>query len=412
MAVTVRNQHPKLIAAATSDESAGKPKLRATWIDSADELRNFAPEWMEFLDRGTVGHHVHSDPQMIAHQLHPDRAVEPRIVVVWSNGKIACVAPFYRQSGRFQLEFSIWKMLSLPARALRLFGERIVFSQDADQRGCLEIVLETLRARRLATDYLRVDGLERCDPLWRHGIDARMSLDCLNMAPVAMRSEKNHRVNLPETFDQYLATLSPSTRQNLRRTSRRFFDDGQAKIAKITQPSDVDRWIEWRDQIDQQSWQGRTFQPSRDNSELKRSLILHAATLGVLQSYVLLHDDQPVAYEHGYHYRGIYYGLDCAYDQTWFASGPGSVLMFGVIQDLIEERHTTVLDFGLGDMPYKRSFGAMESEASTVFFVPRNRWRYILRLQTMLNSIYDGVRNALVRLGLDRLVRKLVKRRK
>ena len=76
------------------------------------------------------------------------------------------------------------------------------------------------------------------------------------------------------------------------------------------------------------------------------------------------------------------------------------------------DRTIKIYDFGFGDMPYKRKFGNLEHDAAIVYFVPPNLWRYMLRLQTFLNAVYDGVRIALVRLRADTFVRKLIKRQK
>ena len=78
----------------------------------------------------------------------------------------------------------------------------------------------------------------------------------------------------------------------------------------------------------------------------------------------------------------------------------------------MQDNPAQVWDFGFGDLPYKRSFGSVEHDVAIVYFVPANRWRYILKLQTVLNSTYDWVRAALVRLRIDKFVRKLIKRQK
>ena len=391
------------------NQSATTLSFRAKCIETVDELRELLPDWVAFLDRGTIGHHVENDPRMIFLALRQDPALKPLVVVIWKNDHIKCIAPFYLQDGRFKMEISVWQPISLRARILRIFGEQFVFSHDADQRDCIAIVLDVLQARKPAIDYLCVFGLKRCDGLWLHGIDQQLFQSRLQMIPRVMRSEKNHQIQLPENLDQYLASLSPSTRQNLRRTTRRFFEDGRARVVKVDQPCDVAKLLDWLDQIHCNSWQGRTFRRSSRNSDSQRRLLEDVATQGWLQSYVLLHDEQPVAFEHGYRYRGVYYGLDCAYDQNWSSAGPGSILIFLVIQELMTEGGVTALDFGFGDMPYKRSFSNLEHDAATVYFVPRNRWRLILKLQTILNSTYDVLRAALVRLRIDRFFRKLIK---
>jgi CelD/BcsL family acetyltransferase involved in cellulose biosynthesis len=126
----------------------------------------------------------------------------------------------------------------------------------------------------------------------------------------------------------------------------------------------------------------------------------------------LLKDDEPIAYQHGYLYRQVFYRLDCAFAQSNSSEGPGSVLMHCLLENLHETKAANLVDFGFGDLPYKRSLGNVEQKAAVVYFIPPNRWRHVLRLQTAMNCAYDTIRSGLVRFGADTAVRKLIKRQK
>lgn len=64
----------------------------------------------------------------------------------------------------------------------------------------------------------------------------------------------------------------------------------------------------------------------------------------------------------------------------------------------------------IGDQPYKRSFSNREQNAASVYLAPRNRWRMILQVQSVLHAISRVMVRSLIALKLDRASRKLVGR--
>ncbi len=412
MALLLSNSHSAMTATVPAPpapaQSSGELAIASSYVD----LVRLQPTWLEFLAGGTIGDHVENDPRMIVDTARRRPDLQPLIHVVRRGGRIQCIAPLYLEKSRIALEFSVWNVASLWARKLCIWGDRLVFSRDADQRACVTEVLRGLRERIPPFDLLAITGLRQSDSLWVHGIEGGLFQQLAHLSPVLMRAEKNHQILMPPTFDDYLATLSKSTRKNLQRTSRRFFEGGYSTIEKISSPGDVDRLLKWLNEIHRNSWQGRTFGQRPWDDDGQRVLLRGVAENGWLRCYVLLRNDEPVAYEHGYLYNGTYFGLDCAYSQKWADAGPGSILIFSVIQDLAENERARIVDFGVGDLAYKRSFGNSDCDASTVFCAATNQWKRILRMQTMLHAAYDRLRNGLVRVGVDRLVRKAIKRQR
>jgi CelD/BcsL family acetyltransferase involved in cellulose biosynthesis len=219
-------------------------------------------------------------------------------------------------------------------------------------------------------------------------------------------------VRLSNSFASYESSLSTATRQGLRRARRRLFEGNRARVQVISEPDDVPLLIEWMNNVYASSWQAKTFGETHVKHPAERRLLTQIAGQGWLRSYILLKDKQPIAYQHGYLYRDMYYRLDCAFNQSYSSEGPGSVLMHCLLEDLHDTKAATIVDFGFGDLRYKRSLGNFEQNAAVVYFVPPNRWRYLLGVQTVLNWAYDVIRRGLICAGADAIVRKLVKRQK
>lgn len=135
------------------------------------------------------------------------------------------------------------------------------------------------------------------------------------------------------------------------------------------------------------------------------------AERGWLRSYLLVAPKRPVAFFIGYQYAGLYEHSDPGYVPDLARLGPGSVLNYLAIEDVFEHDPPKVLDFGFGENKYKRLLGDAEHEACSVHLAPRNRWRVALLLQHGLNGAYRVSREVLVRARLDRISRRLLKRK-
>ncbi len=387
-------------------------RLSVKVATTVDDLQQAMPMWLDLLDRGAIGHNVHNDPRMILFRLQEQPTLQPHILMVSRGDRLVCIAPFYIQPARFSLEFSVWRFLSLRTRTLRIFGERVVLAHDVDVAPCVAVVADLLQTFAASIDYLQVFGMIQSDLFWQAacGEDA-LHRHCDWMA-VAMRNEKVHQIRLMHDFNAYMSSRSAATRQGMRRASRHFFEDSLARVEVITDPNDVPQLMRWMDSIYGSSWQAQTFGKSKRSKSAELGLLEQVAAERWLRSYVLLRGGTPLAYQHGCLYRRVFYRLDCAFDQKYSSDGPGSVLMSCLLEDLHKMNAADLVDLGFGHMPYKKSLGNIEVDAAIVYFVPRNRWRVILRFQQLLNSVYDGMRTALMRLRIDRLIRKLIKRQK
>ncbi|MGE0534707.1 MAG: GNAT family N-acetyltransferase [Pirellulales bacterium] len=377
-------------------------------VRSREELEKLLPEWRELLAAGATGTVLENDPDHAAAALATTAAYEPLLIAARLAGRLVGVAPCYVHRARFNLELSVWKLRSLGVRLLKTFGDRFVLAADADQRAVLDALFDGLAAERRAFDLIQFFNLACDELLWQRAHE-RFARGGALRAVLASPVDTVHQLLLPATHEAYLQSLNQSTRKNLRRTTRRLFDEGRAEVFRAQSADDVPRLLELLDRIGPHTWQGRTYgvtpRATPDRIEYYRRLAAH----GWLRAYVLLFDGEPIAYELGCQYDGVYWGQEHGFDQRHSDRGPGSIMIHLAIEDLFGERPPRLLDFGLGDAGYKRSFGNRQHAAASLYLVPRGRWRWLLALQRGLNGASSGARELLVRLRLDRLVRRLLK---
>lgn len=414
MALIQDNVTPLSVALtpATSEGNAASAEMHVSTIHTMEDLRGLLPEWREFLTHGVQGARFYGDPVNVESNLENGKSLAPFIVVVRRQGRIVCLAPFYINRMRFKIKLSVLTVASLPIRMLKLFGDRILCGNDCPPRECFDAVMEELRRQRKSFDLLFLDALDCADPLWQYCAELRSRGGAFRVSLASAAVEKVHVVRIDSTHDAYLASLTPSTRQELRRKTRRLLNDHGGQLVKVTRPEQVAEFLDQLDTVYRTSWQAKTFGYQPRNTEQQRRCFERIAQQGWLRSYLLRQKDQPIAFELGYQYGGIYYGEECGFDPDKASLGPGSVLLHLVVEDLFKEDRPKLLDFGLGDAVYKRSFANDAHEAASLYVAPRNIWRYVLALQRGLNRVDVGVRALLVKSRLDGFVRRFLKHKK
>ncbi|GEM_PF-3982865 len=140
-------------------------------------------------------------------------------------------------------------------------------------------------------------------------------------------------------------------------------------------------------EIEQESWKHREkhrlFSP--DMNDFTTELISTAEEDGELLVICLEIDNEPIAYNAGFIYRGKFYSYSCAYKEKFARHKPGYILHREAIK-IMYEMNMTEHDFLMGNSRYKRSF--CESV----------RQNYVIRafhdhpLSKLLYGLYTGVR--------------------
>jgi CelD/BcsL family acetyltransferase involved in cellulose biosynthesis len=178
-------------------------------------------------------------------------------------------------------------------------------------------------------------------------------------------------LDLPATFDAYLATLNKSLRFDVRKLDKELFTSGRARIEEVTSDS-LDRALEAFFETHRKRWRKRglpgAFIGAR-TERFHRDWTQQAVANGWLWMSILHFDDNPV---------GVIYamrlGASCFYYQAGFDPGasaisPGTLLVGHTIRRAINEGLTT-FDFLRGDEPYKRRWKPQHEFRNLRFISP------------------------------------------
>ena len=177
-------------------------------------------------------------------------------------------------------------------------------------------------------------------------------------------------VELPESWDAFVANKSRSLRSQFRRHLRHAFETKGAQYIRYRPAPQREgggdpRWDVYAmcEAIAATSWQadatdGNTLTHDRVRN-FYRDAHAAAARLGMLDMSLLKIDGRPAAFAYNYHHVGRVQGLRTGFDSAVSSSGAGSVLLLKTLEDSYA-RGDTHYDLGIGYHGYKRGFRTQE----------------------------------------------------
>lgn len=181
---------------------------------------------------------------------------------------------------------------------------------------------------------------------------------------------------LPEA-GPFLRSLSQNERYQQRKRERNLRSSfGEPLIEIFTRPTEVDRLMRDAETVACRSYQ-RGLHVGFSDTPVIRNRLRFEAERGWLQGYVLYLNGDPVAFWIGSLRNGVFLSEYLSFDPAYTKYAPGMYLMLVVMEKLHDgPSHAPVrlVDFGIGDAPYKARLATRHWQESTVLvFSPRLR---------------------------------------
>jgi CelD/BcsL family acetyltransferase involved in cellulose biosynthesis len=230
----------------------------------------------------------------------------------------------------------------------------------------------------LGWDLLAVDGVDALDrpttELVRHLADR----GCLVHRLPGVNC---WRIDLPATWDEYLAALSKGHRKQIRRLERNVLERGRAVLHTVERQEQLPRAIEILVDLHQRRrhWLGQPgcFASPRF-AAFHREVMPRLLSSGQLRLHWLDLDGRPAAAEYQLAGNGVLYAYQGGVDPQVLEEEPGRLIMQATLRRAIEEG-CRALDFLRGDEPYKAHFRAAPRPSLALRIVPDRtlaRWRH------------------------------------
>lgn len=179
-------------------------------------------------------------------------------------------------------------------------------------------------------------------------------------------------IALPKNFDEYIQNLGYGTRKEVRRVLRRLEQDPEITISHriFTTLEDISEFLPLAQQVSDKTYQHNLLGLGIRNDIETCRILTTAAENGWFQSYLLICNQESVAFQHGYIYGETYYAEQTGYDPAWGDKSVGTIVQIYRIRDLIN-RGITRLDFLYGDNERKRSLSNMYRVEQNFHLIPR-----------------------------------------
>jgi Acetyltransferase (GNAT) domain len=362
-------------------------------IRSLDSLRQIEPDWQR-LRQMTAGLSIDFG-EYFDLLVEGQGEVSPCVILVRSGEEVRLIAPFVQTTAQKKFSLGLPKEVCLPVSILWLEGESFLGSLSASD---VEAILAAA-GMISGVDLVRLGAIPKQSE-FHQVITSRLPGMSLT-APPALREK--WVVDLPDSFVQYLETLSSSKlRYNVRRMIRRFADLRKGTLQCITAPADVRSFLDSAESVSRLTYQWKIGHGICADAETIRACSRHARH-GLMRCYLLMSESGPCAFVQGVVRGTVYEFLKTGFSPSAAADSPGTVLLMEVIRDLIENTGCQVLDFGYAGWDYKVRFGTRVYETDYLEFCRKgfNYGRLLLAADRILSSAKSCLRRFRRRTSAD-----------
>jgi hypothetical protein len=186
---------------------------------------------------------------------------------------------------------------------------------------------------------------------------------------------------LPPTYDEFLGSLSKSTRTGLTRYIKKVDRDfdGRLETRRFRDANELDDYFRDAELVAAKSYQRGLGAGVRDDPRQRRRATV-AAEHGWFRSYMVYLDGAPIAFCGGEGFKERFrYGIP-AYDPEYSGYRIGNYVLMKLVEDLCDDQELTLLDFGFGDAEYKRRFGDRSWQEEDVLIYARRPRPIVINL--------------------------------
>jgi CelD/BcsL family acetyltransferase involved in cellulose biosynthesis len=335
-------------------------------------------------------------------QLMPQRAMSrgARAYGAWSDtGTLSALAALAPRTLRIVKGGPLGRALTLAGGWV--LGNRLLgLETDESCQAFLAQAMELLRSGKF--DCLYFNDLDTASPLWQAADALGQSGDATVLTPAGV--QPHWWIDFPDPPEDYWGKFSSKSRNTMRRKAKKL----PHELVKVERPEQVADFLTKAHAISTQTWQTRRLGLRVRNSTVDRSAYEQLAATGVLRSYLLENEGEPIAFVIGTQESGTFVYQEVGYDIRYAKSSPGTVLLFRVLEDLIAVDCPKRFDFGLGDAGYKQQFANRASESGALVIVSkRMRPRSIVAAHRVTHWLDQTGREFLRKTGLYDRVRRL-----
>ncbi len=220
------------------------------------------------------------------------------------------------------------------------------------------------------------------------------------------RTERIVYIDLPRSWEEFLASVSANRRAEIRRARRRLAAEHAVRFFVWNDAARLDAAAQTLASLHRRRWQaagGSESFASEEYLEFHRGIIRSSFARGWLRLYCLEIDGAMAAMNYCYRFRNRVFVMQGGFDPAWAAWKPGTVLLSHAIEHAIAEGNE-VFDFLRGEHRYKQQLANGARETVYVAAFRRN----LSALAYALRPPYIPMKRNSLRAKLARKLRRLL----
>ena len=229
----------------------------------------------------------------------------------------------------------------------------------------------------------------------------------------ALDPRLHRRLELPPTFEEFLRDRSKSTRESVKRYTKKLLRDlgDRIELREFSKPEEIDELFAATEAVATKTYQ-RGLGVALADTEQSRRLIGLGLERGWFRTWVLLLDGSPIAFWPGWTYGRTFHIGTPGYDPALSEYRLGTYVLMRIVEALCADPDVDAVDFGPGDSEYKRRFSTDEwEETDVLLFAPTFRGARINATRTVILRGAALARRALERAGVEERVKRAWRRR-
>jgi hypothetical protein len=350
--------------------------------------------WMDCLHRdpsATIYHH----PQIA---LAPSADPTPDVFADWSDGATRSLAILARRP------YNVRLLPGLGRATLR--GRKLVASHMLGDNSPESLERFTASVEKFLRDgdaeCVYFEDVEVNSALWNAIQKAAAGRTVRAIYPG--EPQAHWWIQFPEKAEDYWTKFSGKTRYTFRTKAKKL----PHTFHTYRTPDQVPAFLEQAHRVSLNTWQTKRINLRIQNSPAERELWQRVAALGAFRSYILENEGRPLAFLLGVQFAGRFIYEEVGYDQEFAKQGPGTVLLFRVLEEMVANDTPRVFDFGFGHADYKEIFANHQTTSGPVLLVRRSfRPTMILGLDKARTAAAHRAKKALKAMKLFDKVRRI-----
>ena len=254
------------------------------------------------------------------------------VTIVEEEGQALAIFPCFRQPG--------WGTRMLGADTLisiqELYLGRVGLLVSAGRDDAIDVLLNANNGDSRRWSRITLSVLE--GSVSQTMLEAAIKRNHLNYR--VSQAAPSPYIELPPSKDEYFNSLDKGFRKKLRQRERNWAALDGVTLRIFRDAAEVDILLAMIEKVERASWkerEGTSITANPRQKDFYRAMLPSAASRGWLRTLVLMHEDEPVAYQLGLAFNNVYECLKTSYNENYVRFGPGNIIMQRLIELLYEE---------------------------------------------------------------------------